>query len=142
MYEYNCKINRVVDGDTVDVDIDLGFNIWIFNERVRLYGIDAPESRTSDREEKIFGMASKEYLNELLPVDSRVTLVTKEYDAQGKFGRILGSFRLSNGKMIDDLMIENYHAVPYFGQSKDDIEAAHLANRKKLIESGKISYGN
>ena len=64
MYEYNCKIVKVVDGDTVDVDIDLGFGVWMRNERVRLYGIDAPESRTRDKEEKKYGLASKKYVQD------------------------------------------------------------------------------
>ena len=69
MYEYNCKIVKVVDGDTVDVDIDLGFGVWMRNERVRLYGIDAPESRTSDKEEKKYGLAAKKYVQDCMPVD-------------------------------------------------------------------------
>ena len=68
MYEYNCKILRVVDGDTVDVDIDLGFGVWMHRERVRMMGIDTPESRTRDLTEKAFGLASKERLKELLPI--------------------------------------------------------------------------
>ncbi|MGB0723763.1 MAG: thermonuclease family protein, partial [Gammaproteobacteria bacterium] len=91
MYEYNCKIVKVVDGDTVDVDIDLGFGVWMRNERVRLYGIDAPESRTSDKEEKKYGLASKEYVQDLMPKDSTQVLRTMK-DKAGKFGRILGVF--------------------------------------------------
>ena len=66
MYEYKCKIVKVVDGDTVDVDIDLGFGCWLKDERVRVMGIDTPESRTSDKVEKIFGLKAKERLNSLL----------------------------------------------------------------------------
>ena len=66
MYEYKCKIVKVVDGDTVDVDIDLGFGCWLRDERVRIMGIDTPESRTSDKVEKIFGLKAKERLNSLL----------------------------------------------------------------------------
>ena len=62
MYEYNCKLVKVVDGDTIDVDIDLGFGVWLQNQRIRLYGIDTPESRTSDKVEKIYGLAAKDYL--------------------------------------------------------------------------------
>ena len=67
MYEYKAKILRVVDGDTVDVDIDLGFGVWLRNERVRIMGIDTPESRTRDKQEKKFGLLAKERLKELLP---------------------------------------------------------------------------
>ena len=66
MHEYSCVITRVVDGDTVDVDIDLGFGIWIHKERVRLYGIDTPESRTRDLVEKKYGFAAKDYLTGML----------------------------------------------------------------------------
>ena len=65
MFEYRCKIVKVVDGDTVDVDIDLGFGVWLKGERVRLYGIDTPESRTSDKEEKVYGLAAKEFLKKM-----------------------------------------------------------------------------
>ena len=58
MYEYKCKLVKVVDGDTIDVDIDLGFGVWMRNQRIRLYGIDTPESRTSDKVEKVFGIAA------------------------------------------------------------------------------------
>ena len=68
MYTYRCKILRVVDGDTVDVDIDLGFGMWMHKERVRMMGIDTPESRTRDKTEKIFGLASKERLKDILPI--------------------------------------------------------------------------
>ena len=77
MYEYKCKILRVVDGDTVDIDIDLGFGIWVHKERVRMMGIDTPESRTRDLVEKAFGLASKKRLKELLPIGSTQILKQK-----------------------------------------------------------------
>ena len=86
MYEYRCKIRRVVDGDTVDVDIDLGFGTWLRNQRIRMMGIDAPESRTSDKEEKVYGLLAKEKLNTLL-ANSRTLRTFK--DTKGKYGRIL-----------------------------------------------------
>ena len=89
MYEYRCKIKKVVDGDTVDVDIDLGFDVILTDQRIRLYGIDTPESRTRDKVEKRFGLASKEFLKGMLGKTS--TLKTHK-DAKGKFGRILGEF--------------------------------------------------
>ena len=67
MYEYKCKILRIVDGDTVDVDIDLGFGVWLHRERVIIMGIDTPESRTRDKVEKQFGLASKQFLKDMLP---------------------------------------------------------------------------
>ena len=86
MYEYKVRIVKVVDGDTVDVDIDLGFDVWLNNQRIRLYGIDTPESRTRDLEEKKYGKAATAYLIEKLQIG---TPVLRSYGS-GKFGRILG----------------------------------------------------
>ena len=128
MYEYRCKVTRVVDGDTVDIDIDLGFGVWLHKERVRIYGIDTPESRTRDKEEKKFGLMAKEFVKQFVKGDS-IILRTKKYDAKGKFGRILGDFRCKS-KLLSQVMVEFHHAVPYYGQNKDKIEESHLANRK------------
>ena len=133
MYEYACKIIRVIDGDTADVDIDLGFGVWLKKQRIRFYGIDTPESRTSDATEKIYGNAAKEIVKSYLPVDSAQTLITHK-DAVGKYGRILGQFKCYDSEkdawiILNDLMIEKHHAVAYHGQSKDEIEEQHLANR-------------
>ena len=153
MYEYRCKIDRVVDGDTVDVDIDLGFGIWLRKERVRLYGIDTPECRTRDLEEKKYGLAAKSFVQDLLPVGSMQTLRTRK-DDKGKFGRILGEFvvydavtdsskRQANyaegrlgliidgtGKTLNQIMIDRHYGVEYHGQSKQDIAEEHLKNRE------------
>ena len=110
MYEYKCKILRVVDGDTVDVDIDLGFGVWMHKERIRLYGIDTPESRTRDLEEKRYGNMAKELVKSYMPVGSMQTLIT-EKDKSGKYGRILGKFRLEDGSILNDFMIEKHYAV-------------------------------
>ena len=137
-YKYNVKIKRVVDGDTVDVDIDLGFGVWLHKERVRIMGIDTPESRTRDKVEKLFGLASKEKLKELLPLSSMQVLVVEEYDAKGKFGRILGDFEIED-KKVTDILIEEGHAVAYFGGSKEEIELKHQANRQKLLREGVVT---
>ena len=89
MYEYRCKVDRIIDGDTVDVDIDLGFGVWLHKERIRLYGIDTPESRTRDLEEKKYGLAAKKFLTGMLDDPAGIILKTHK-DATGKFGRILG----------------------------------------------------
>ena len=136
MYEYRCKIVRVVDGDTVDIDIDLGFGVWLLDERVRIEGIDAPESRTSDKVEKVFGLFAKEWLHNTLPEGSFSILRSKEF--KGKFGRILGDFVLSSGT-VSQIMIRERLAVPYFGQSKEQIRELHEANRTFLVETGKVS---
>ena len=78
MYEYKCKIVKIVDGDTVDVDLDLGFGVWLRNERVRIMGIDTPESRTSDKIEKIFGQAAKDRVNSLLGAEAIYNFLKKK----------------------------------------------------------------
>lgn len=141
MYEYRVKVLKVVDGDTVDVDIDLGFGVWLRNERVRIMGIDTPESRTKDPVEKLFGLASKHRLEELLGEYSVLrTQVAKDgTDMKGKFGRILGDFVDDGGRFISKVLSEEGHCVPYFGGSKDDTQAAHQANRERLLESGVVN---
>jgi micrococcal nuclease len=140
MYEYRAKVNKVVDGDTVDVDIELGFDIVLTGQRVRIMGIDTPESRTSDKVEKVFGLAAKNRLKELLgPTAILKTQIEKDGDdAKGKFGRILGDFVAPDGRMVTEIMIEEGHCVPYFGGSKEDTQAAHAVNRARLIAEGKV----
>lgn len=141
MYEYKCLINRVVDGDTVDIDIDLGFGIWMKDERVRIMGIDTPESRTRDLVEKAFGLASKDRLKELIPEGSIQTLKTEVdksgEDAKGKFGRILGDFLVGRHR-VTEILIDEGHAVDYYGGSKEEIQAQHMKNRERLIAEGKV----
>ena len=129
MFEYPVKVLRVVDGDTVDVDIDLGFGVWMRKQRIRMLGIDTPESRTRDKEEKVYGLAAKAFLKDALK-QGPVTLRTVK-DGKGKFGRILGEFIVNNIN-INEFMIVNYHGVAYHGQSKEDIAEEHLANRLKV----------
>ena len=141
MYEYRCKIKRVIDGDTVDIDIDLGFDVVLADQRVRLYGIDTPESRTKDPVEKRYGLAAKEYLKSKLGKEG--TLKTHK-DATGKFGRILGEFIVYDEekdawRSVNTMMIEKHMAVEYYGQSKDDIEEQHLKNRE-LLEGKYIDH--
>lgn len=143
MYEYRVKVIKVVDGDTVDVDIDLGFGVWLKDERVRIMGIDTPESRTSDSVEKVFGLASKNRLKELLGEEAILrTQVDKDgEDMKGKFGRILGDFACvvdGESRTVSEVLISEGHAVEYWGQSKDDIQDAHMANRQRLIGEGKV----
>jgi micrococcal nuclease len=140
VYEYSCKIVKVIDGDTADVDIDLGFGVWLKKQRIRFYGIDTPESRTSDKVEKIYGLMAKDVVLHFLPVGSAQTLRTRQ-DDKGKYGRILGEFLIHDAKTdsqmtINDWMIREHHAVAYFGQSKEDIEDEHIVNRS-LVESDK-----
>lgn len=140
MYEYRVSVLRVVDGDTVDVDIDLGFGVWLRDERVRIMGIDTPESRTRDKVEKVFGLAAKSRLKSLLGKTAILkTQVNKDgEDMKGKFGRILGDFVSEDGRMVTDVMIEEGHCVAYFGGSKEEIQEKHMVNRKKLIREGVV----
>ena len=155
MYEYSCRLVRVIDGDTVDVDIDLGFDIILKKQRVRLAGIDTPASRTSDLEEKKYGLAAKKFLVNHLAYNNpnnKVILRTTMYDAKGKFGRILGEiFNLYGSKpttgdnpgstpSANELLIDNSHAVRYHGQSKEEIAETHLTNRK-LVKLDEESDG-
>ena len=147
MYEYYVTVTKVVDGDTIDVDIDLGFDVVLKKQRVRLMGIDTPESRTKDLEEKKFGKASKAYLKELLSRGD-VTLISHD---KGKFGRILGElwvhsidneghpvFENRTKFCVNAQMINDHHAVPYTGENKDDVQDQHMENRRILIEKGLV----
>ena len=114
MYQYNITIDRVIDGDTVVVDIDLGFNINLYKQKVRLHGINAPESRTRDKEEKFRGLAAKARLKELLR-EREVRLESKE---KGKYGRILGV--LYDGKKnIFTTMLKEGHLREYDGGKRE-----------------------
>jgi len=145
MYEYKAKLLKVVDGDTVDIDIDLGFGIWLKNERVRIMGIDTPESRTRDKVEKLFGLAAKKRLKELLGKECVLKTMKDRNgeDAKGKFGRILGDFTVYDHKhdrwcCVTEIMIEEGHCVEYWGQSKDDVQDEHMKNREKLLKEGVV----
>lgn len=139
MYQYKCKIIKVLDGDTVDIDLDLGFKIILANQRVRMAGVDTPESRTSIAEEKVRGQLSKKKLAEKLPVGSWQIIETQKPDSNDdKFGRILGVFILEDGTRVNDWLIQNNYAVPYKGENKDLTQAEHQANKKILIERGEL----
>ena len=138
--EYDVVLLKAVDGDTVDVDIDLGFGVWMRDERVRIMGIDTPESRTSNEVEKLFGKAAKHRLQELLE-NGGVLVTTEEAggeDMRGKFGRILGDFKIPDGRLVTEVMIAEGHCVPYFGGSKDDVQSQHEINRQRLLNEGVV----
>ena len=142
--EYDVVVIKVVDGDTVDVDIDLGFGVCLKDERVRIMGIDTPESRTRDRVEDLFGEAAKARLKQLMKHGGK--LITTEdksgEDMKGKFGRILGDFKVEyNGEMkrVTEIMEAEGHCVPYLGGSKEATQAAHEVNRKRLLVEGIVT---
>ena len=145
---YEVELLNVVDGDTVDVNINLGFGIWLRDERVRIMGIDTPESRTRDKVEKVFGLAAKDRLKHLLE-DGGVLITTEDRDGEdmkGKFGRILGDFEveeyMGQPRRVTDIMIEEGHCVAYFGGSKEEIQIKHMANRQKLLREGVVSQAD
>ena len=117
MYTYKIKLDRVIDGDTIDAYIDLGFDVSV-KKRIRFMGINTPESRTRDLEEKARGLAAKDRVLELCPVGGDVVLRTSK-DGKGKFGRILGEIFVPGVvQSVNQLLIEEGHAVKYFGGKK------------------------
>tara|TARA_R110000772_G_scaffold6697_1_gene23377 strand:+ start:70 stop:477 length:408 start_codon:yes stop_codon:yes gene_type:complete len=133
MYEYECTIRRVVDGDTIDVDVDLGFGTWRCSERIRLYGVDTPECRTRDAEEKAAGLLAKKFVEHVLHVGGTYKLQTRE---KGKFGRFLGVIFISARTSINATLVSERLAVAYHGQSKQDVKDAHEANYEFLKDKG------
>ncbi len=134
-YSYRVKsIIKIVDGDTFDCIMDLGFDV-LLEARVRMYGIDTPESRTRDLEEKKFGLLAKDWLGNHL--NDNIVISTELDNEKGKFGRVLGTV-WAEGININEKMIEEHMAVRYHGQAKSDIENEHLKNRQILQEQGKV----
>jgi micrococcal nuclease len=132
MFEYYVKkVSKIVDGDTIDVDIDLGFDIS-FSSRVRLAGIDTPESRTSDKMEKSLGLESKAYLKHEIESAKTVVIKTEKMDSSEKYGRILGWVYLDgNTKSVNEKMIEDGYAWGYMGETKVKDFVALAEKRKK-----------
>lgn len=135
MYTYTAEVLDVIDGDTIEVDFDLGFGVWLRNQRIRLDGIDTPESRTSNKEEKPRGLLSKKKLKEIL--GKRITVTTK-LDPNEKFGRILGVIKNETGVNVNNWLIENNYAVAYTGQNKELVQEAHQKNAAILKERGEL----
>ncbi len=131
--DYQAKVTRVVDGDSLDVAVMLGLGAWL-DARVRVRYVDTPETRTRDRKEKAAGLLAKERVVGLLPPGTQVTLkdVGKE-----KFGRLLACV-IAGGASLSDILISEHLAVPYHGQSKEAVKAAHIQNRKILRQEGKL----
>ena len=131
------KVIKIIDGDTIDVMLDLGFDI-MYKSRVRLFGIDTPESRTRDVIEKEYGLMSKKYLTDELKSASKLSIKTYKGEETGKFGRILGDVFV-DGKSVNMKMVKEGHAVQYYGQNKSLIEKAHMKNREKLNRNSNLS---
>ncbi len=145
MYQYKISVVKVVDGDTIDVDMYLALGMCYKKQRVRMVGIDTPESRTRDKVEKLFGKASKKYLKKLLEESESLSLISHD---KGKFGRILGTIIAHHSEghpvfetevNINEQMIKDHHAVRYSGENKDLVEQQHLDNRKIVMDSGMVT---
>ena len=133
MYEYHVKkVTNVIDGDTIDVDIDLGFDIS-FSSRVRLAGIDTPESRTTNKAEKVLGLEAKEYVKSKIKDAKEVVIKTEKIDSSEKYGRILGWLFLDGSKVsVNEQMIADGYAWGYLGDTKvKDFEALAKVRAKK-----------
>ena len=134
LYEYLCTVKKVGDGDNVYVDIDLGYSSFLHNQSIRLYGLDAPETRTRDRAQKAHALLAKACVEDHLKVGETYKLRTIK---KGKFGRYLGIIKLKGNRgTINDLLLESLLAVPYHGENKKVIKAAHEKNRQELIKQG------
>ena len=138
MHEYKINILRVIDGDTVDVDIDLGFSTWLKKQRIRLYGIDTPETRTRDLDEKKYGKMATNFLLDTIK-DAEVVALRTYKDKKGKYGRILGEI-ICDGVNMNQVMVETHLAVAYFGQSKKEIAEQHLQNRELIDHKTLFGY--
>jgi micrococcal nuclease len=135
MYEYRVKkVLKIVDGDTIDVDIDLGFDIS-FTSRVRLAGIDTPESRTTNKEEKVLGLEVKDRLKNLISTANTVVIRTEKPDSSEKYGRILGWLFLDGAeKSVNEALIADGYAWGYMGDTK--VKDFELLRQRRLL-SGK-----
>lgn len=133
MYDYNVKkVTNVVDGDTIDVDIDLGFSIS-YSQRVRLAGIDTPESRTTDKMEKALGLEAKDYLKSKVKDAKKIVIKTEKPDSSEKYGRILGWVYVDDSVLsVNEQMIQDGYAWGYLGETKvKDFEALAKQRAKK-----------
>ena len=135
---YNANVVRIVDGDTIRLDIDLGFDIILRNQSVRLYKVDTPECRTRDLKEKAAGLLAKDIVQDLIAIGERVFIRTK-LDTKGKFGRLLGTIITTDNISINEHLIDNNYAVEYYGQSKKEVQSKHEENYNILVERKELS---
>ena len=118
MFEYRASLVKIIDGDTIDVDLDLGFDVVLKKQRIRLYGINTPESRTRDLEEIRYGLAAKARLRELIESADSLTIKTSiDGKARGKYGRILGTIFVDSTN-VNDKLVDEGHAIAYHGGTK------------------------
>lgn len=140
-YEYKARLKKIIDGDTIILDIDLGFSIVLSDQNIRLAGIDTPESKSKDKIEKTFALLSKKAVEEFMKNSDKENLVIQtlyDKDNGDKYGRILGRVYNSNKVCLNDWMIDHSFAVAYNGENKELVKAQHLNNRKILIDNQSI----
>lgn len=138
MYEYKVNVVRVIDGDTIVVDIDLGFEMWLRNQSVRLFGINTPEVRTRDEVAKKVGIFVKGEVERLVSESNNELTVTTVFDKNDKFGRILGIFKTNTNIVLNDYLLNERYAVKY-DDDKDKMLNEQTKNINWLIESGKVT---
>ena len=134
---YRATVVRIIDGDSVVVDIDLGFGLVLKNQNIRLYRVDTPESRTKDLKEKSAGLLAKDIVKGFIDTGSVITIKTL-LDNKGKYGRILGTIVDEKGINLNEYLIDNAYAVEYYGQAKDNIRELHDENYKELVDRGEL----
>jgi micrococcal nuclease len=142
-FEYNANVVRVVDGDTLIVDIDLGFHFWFREQTIRLHGVDCPETKSKDKEEVAHGKLAKKFTEDFCANSNNKILIQTDLEEivknKEKFGRILAVvWKPNKGENLNISLIKNFLGVEYYGISKEEIKAAHLKNRQKLFKNDNV----
>ena len=136
MYEYTIKLNKVIDGDTIIADIDLGFDVWLKDQYIRLNGLDAPEIKSKDKLHRAAGLLAKTKLTEILSSAKGLSLKSDKFEAEDdKYGRVMGTIWIDQETNVNAYLLNNKLAVPYSGQNKAEIMKAHGANIEFLINN-------
>ncbi len=137
MYEYKATVKRIIDGDSVVLDIDLGFYMFMNETKIRLYGLDTPEMNSEDPLLRLQAVLATRYLYDNLPVGSKVTIKTI-LDKREKYGRLLATIITQDGFNLNDGLLENKLAINYKNLTRDEQIAKHYENQQYLIEKGFI----
>ncbi len=137
MYEYIIKLNRVIDGDTIVADVDLGFGVWLKDQYIRLYGVDTPELKSKDKAHRAAGLLAKTKLTEFLSSAQGLSIKSENFEPEDdKYGRILGTIITDRGENVNHYLLNNKYGVEYSGQNKAEVMKAHAANIEFLTTNG------
>ena len=137
MYEYIIKLNRVIDGDTIVADIDLGFDVWLKDQYIRLSGVDTPELKSKDKAHRAAGLLAKTKLTEFLSSARGLLLKSENFQPEDdKYGRILGTIITDRDENVNHYLLNNRYGAEYNGQNKGEIMKAHAANIEFLTANG------